>query len=284
MKKLSIILTMIALFVINTRICAQNYSQHFIEGMNALVSGDYIKAEQAFKEGANLNDKYCCGRLGFLYFTGAGGIQKNETEAEKWLLKGYNMGNSYSAALLGLMWAENSQFEKALPILEYAYMAEDAEEKGVDVYGNVGMCIMSIYMEKNQQEKALEWCARVLRDYPDSPMINGYASWAYYDTHDYDKAVKHATIADKEGNLYGTYVLGVCMLYGDGMQKNEVAGFKKVRKVAYTESIDDAMRVLADLYYNGIGTPVDKAEAKVWYEKAAATGDEEARQKLSSLY
>ena len=45
----------------------------------------------------------------------------------------------------------------------------------------------------------------------------------------------------------------------------------------------NAMNNLGDLYFNGNGVPEDYAEARKWYEKAAAAGNEVAKANLKKL-
>ena len=43
------------------------------------------------------------------------------------------------------------------------------------------------------------------------------------------------------------------------------------------------MYELGDLYERGVGTPVDKVKAIMWYSKAADLGDNKAKAKAMSL-
>lgn len=74
------------------------------------------------------------------------------------------------------------------------------------------------------------------------------------------------------------------MAYGKGILKNELGGFKKIRKAALTGAIDGAAYTLAECYYNGVGTEIDKQKAKEWYQKAAEAGDKNAREQLELLF
>lgn len=85
------------------------------------------------------------------------------------------------------------------------------------------------------------------------------------------------------GSCDGMYDLGNCYIYGKGVPKNEPEGVKWLLKAADVDSTD-AMRRLGDCYKDGIGVSMtDVEEAAKWYRKAAASGDESAKQALKKL-
>lgn len=122
--------------------------------------------------------------------------------------------------------------EKALPYFVFSYNAVEVDEENAGIYGNIGILIASTYMTKGEITESIEWIERIMTDYPDYIPVIGWASYLYLGLEEYDKAVELATKADMEGNLQGTFVLGYCMAYGKGILKNELGGFKKIRKAA----------------------------------------------------
>lgn len=257
-------------------------TSYFQKGMKANAEHKYHDALVAFRQGAERNDKYCCGRLAAMYFYGFG-VEKDLSEVKKWGLKGYQLGNSFSAGILGYTYCVENQTEKALPYLMFSYDAEDAEKENEEMYANMALTIICTLLEKNRITEARAWMVKSLKDFPESGLLLGQLSYLELLYNNYKDAVVYAQKADKLNNLVGTLTLGKCLAYGYGIEKNEIEGFKKVKKAALLD-ITNAYFDLAELYYNGIGTPIDKAEAKKWYEKAAATGDLAAKEKLELLF
>ena len=286
MRLLLINLVLVFCGVIIQPINAQETKSHLEKGMEAAVKDDYLTAHKEFMAGALLNDKYCCGRLAAMYYYGVG-IKSDVIEAKKWATKGYELGNSYSAAILGLLSCfgdnvDEQNYIKARPLLLFAYTADDAELENEELYANVGVLILLGYLFEDDDENAELWIGRVLHDYPNFANGYGVASLYYLDKEDYEKAVKYATIADQSDNINGIYTLGYCMTYGRSMVKNIDNGIKRLRKAALLGQVD-AMEELGDIYSEGKLVPKDVQEAMQWYKKASDAGSDDAEEKYDML-
>ncbi len=288
MKLKIILLSLMAIFHLGL-VKAQEYSNYFTEGMNAAAEGRYSDALSLYEKGAVGGDKYCCGRAAAVYLYGLGG-DTDIALARKWAQKGYELGNSFSAAVLGYTYIfeygmdSETGITKAAPYFIYAYNADDCEKDYAEIYANIGGLIAVAAFYKNEEDEAKTWIERVVADYPTYTPVLGLISYLYWGYEDYEKAVKYATEADKDNNIQASFVLGWCMVQGKGMIQNEEAGFKKIRKAALVGSLDDAMLALGECYYNGKGTSVDKDQAKEWFLKAANAGNEKAQEKLNLLF
>ncbi len=289
MKKFKVLFMMLVIFNGIMEIRAEDYNQNLIKGMDAGSKGDFKEAFNYYKQGALEGDKYCCGRLATLYLNGIG-IDANISEGRKWAIKGYELGNSFSAAMLGYSYIfeygmDNVEaLKKATPYFEYAYNAEDREFDNADLYANIGLFIASNKMMLGNTTEGLAWIDRAIEDFPTFLPLLGQAAMIYWSMENYTKAVKYATLADKDDNIQGSFVLGWCMAHGKGIEMNAEAGFKKIRKSANIGTPDYALFALGECYYNGIGTPVNKQLAKEWFQKAADAGIEEASEKLNILF
>ncbi len=290
MKSIRNIITLIALlFGSVLGVYAEDYNENLVKGLQAVGEGNYAEALRYYKQGALEGDKYCCGRLGAQYIYGVG-TDVNLQEARKWAMKGYQLGNSFAAAMVGYTYLyeygmDNLEALKlAMPYLEFAYHAEDREFDNADLYANTGLLIASTKMQIGDMQEGLNWLDKVVEDFPTFSPVLGQAAMCYWSMENYTKAARYATMADKENNLQGTFVLGWCMAHGEGIALNAEAGFKKIRKAANIGTPDYAMFALGECYYNGIGTPVDKQLAKEWFQKAADAGIEEAQEKLNILF
>ena len=265
---------------------AQETKSHLEKGMEAVQNADYATACKEFMAGALLNDKYCCGRLAGMYYYGVG-TKPDLVEAKKWATKGYELGNSFSAAILGLSYcmdgnSDEQNFITARPWLLFAYTADDAELENEELYANIGCLLITGYLIEGNEEKTQYWIERVILDYPNFSNGYGVASLFYLDKEDYEKAVKYATIADQSDNINGIFTLGYCMTYGHGMVRNIDNGIKRLRKAALLGQIY-AMEELGDIYSKGEIVPKDIQEAMKWYKKASEAGSDDAKKKYEKL-
>lgn len=73
----------------NTSIFGQYADRYFEEGERAYEEERYSDALKAFKMGADLGDKYCCGKLAGMYLFGIG-VPVDYVAARKWGQKGMN--------------------------------------------------------------------------------------------------------------------------------------------------------------------------------------------------
>lgn len=288
MKKFRFIYLLLLLIFAGVTGYSQDFNPNLIKGLQAVENGNYADGLKYFKQGALEGDKYSCGRLAALYFYGLG-TDTNYDEAKKWAQKGYELGNSYAAAIAGFCKLYEKGMETpegrkvAQPYLIYAYQADDAEFDNEELYANVGLMIAYAELDKGNEKEALKWIERTINDFPTYAPTLGLGAMLYWGLNDYEKAVKYAFIADKENNLYGTLVLGLCLAHGTGIAKDEVAGFNKIKKVATIGTPEIAMYYLGNCYYYGIGTPVNKTLAKEWYQKAANAGVPEAQEMLENF-
>lgn len=286
---MSIKITITAIILTLGLVSAYAEESNLQKGFQAAAEGNYTDAMRFFKDGAMEGDKYCYGRVAALYAMGIG-VDVNLPEARKWAMKGHELGNSYSAAMVGYSYilehgADNLNVLKmALPYLEYAYLAEDREFDNAELYANMGLTIATTKMQTDDWQEGLVWLDQVVEDFSSYSPLLGQVAYMYWSLDEYPKAVRYATTADKEDNPQGSFVLGWCMAHGEGTELNEEAGFKKIRKAANIGIPEYAMYALGECYYCGIGTPVDKSLAKEWYEKAAAAGVEEAQEELETLF
>lgn len=290
MKSIRKIITLsMLLFSWTLGVIAEDFNENLIKGLQASSEGNFTESLRYYKQGAVEGDKYCCGRLAAQYLYGIG-TDTNLPEARKWAMKGYQLGNSYAAAMVGYSYLyeygrDNLEALKlALPYLEFAYNAEDREFDDVALYADVGWTIATIKLMNGEMQDGLKWLDKIIEDFPTYTPILGQAAYGFWSVGNYSKAVRYATMADKENNLQGTFVLGWCMAHGEGIALNAEAGFKKIRKTANIGIPDYAMFALGECYYNGIGTTVNKQLAKEWFQKAADAGVEEAQEKLDTLF
>ena len=67
---------------------------------------------------------------------------------------------------------------------------------------------------------------------------------------------------------------------GKGVERNYTTSMEWYRRAA-EHGLASAQYTLGLIYAHGLGTPPDKAAARLWFEKAAARGFTPARQALA---
>lgn len=77
----------------------------------------------------------------------------------------------------------------------------------------------------------------------------------------------------------GMNSLGHCLLHGIGIDADAERGFELTREAARLDNAN-ACEGLGYCYFNGIGTAKDPDLARLWWERAAAGGDDEAKENL----
>ena len=92
------------------------------------------------------------------------------------------------------------------------------------------------------------------------------------------ESVKWFRKAAEQGNAVAQFNLGYSYVSGNGIEKNPTEALMWYRKAA-DQGIAKAQTILG-LYYHQKG---ETAQAKEWYELAAAQGEEEAKKRLSEL-
>lgn len=255
---------------------------------SAMSEGRYQDAITLLQKGISQNDKNCYGRLAVCYLNGIG-VEQDILKARNHAKKGAELGNSFSTLMLGFTYfyeyGEDSLkgLELAVPYFKDAFLCDDMEDNDILYASALGLIAMYELSEEKYDE-CKEWLEAGLTVYPDDVGLNDQAAMMYLQMEDYPNAVRCAKVGAASGSINSEFVLGWCMLEGDGISKDETNGFKKIRQAALAGNTTDPMVVLADCYYNGVGTPVDKEKAKEWYEKAASLGDTNAEEALRTQF
>lgn len=104
----------------------------------------------------------------------------------------------------------------------------------------------------------------------------------YYDKEKYDKAFDLFEKAARVGSTEGIFHLGLCWLYGHGIQMDKSEGARLIREAA-EDGYVEAQYMLGGLYRNGEGVTKKIGEAKYWFWKASEQGSERAKAALYDM-
>lgn len=86
-------------------------SEYLQKGFDAGAAGNWTQAVNFWKQGDQIGDKWCTGRLALAYMAGLGG-EIDIAKAKEYGLKGYKMGNSCAACVLGMILAGEEIFQR----------------------------------------------------------------------------------------------------------------------------------------------------------------------------
>ena len=104
----------------------------------------------------------------------------------------------------------------------------------------------------------------------------------YYNSGNYDSALKYYYVAAMCGHFVAMSDLGVFYYFGLGVTKDYAAALYWHRKSAEL-GCSSGQNNLADHYENGFGVAKDIEMALHWYRKAAAQGDQSAKRSVQKL-
>ncbi|MGL1204182.1 tetratricopeptide repeat protein, partial [Vibrio parahaemolyticus] len=79
----------------------------------------------------------------------------------------------------------------------------------------------------------------------------------------------------QRGNLVAAFNLGVCLLQGIGVERNEQQAAVWLRRAA--EGVPEAQFMIGRLFADGRGVPADLKAARGWFARAAEGGITDAQ-------
>lgn len=175
---------------------------------------------------------------------------------------------------------QRQQYAKALPILE---------EFKEDPYAQLlmGKAYQWGNGVEKDESKALEWFEKILKsDGPEKDCATGIMYDAGFGTKENDKeSIIYYKKAAEAGIPYAQYLLGVQYSWGYGVKKDTVQA-KKWLSLGYENGLLEAACSLGNYYEYIYKTAFkkNKAEAFIWYEKAATSGYPIAQYNLGRMY
>jgi len=277
------------------------------------VKTDYKKAFSLFFRSASRGYDEAQYHVGICHALGIG-VPQDKNMAEVFFKEAASQGNPKLQCEIAKEYHYGKivprDYEKAFHwFQESANGDNDEAQYWLGYYFYTGICV------EQDDSQALKWFSRVADGDGDASLLMGYIYYKQGELQNYDKAFEAFMRADafafnaKESE----YFLGLCYLYGHGVNQNYQKAFdlftsssekgntmalgklgemyfqgkhvvenpSKAFELLYQASTcdnpsADAMNMLSSCYRYGLGTKKDLSKADSWLTKAQETGSDEA--------
>ena len=262
------------------------------------VTQNFTEAIKWFKKAANNGLCNSYGFLGACYIT-----QKNYVEAINWFKKAIDNGDCCYADL-GACYLQLGKFTEAIP-----WLKKGIDDKRPEYYVSLGQCYyflqnyteaipwlkkaadkgitdsyftlgLSFYFLKNYTE-AIIWFEKAANN--GVSQAYAYLGQAYYEQQNYAEAYKCAKIAVDNGIESASFLMGIMLYYGHGVQQDYNQAFKWL-KMAAGYGAYNAYDILASMYAFGQGTAQNPTEAFKCAKIAADNGIITSYFKVGTMY
>lgn len=262
------------------------------------VTQNFTEAIKWFKKAANNGLCNSYGFLGACYIT-----QKNYVEAINWFKKAIDNGDCCYADL-GACYLQLGKFTEAIP-----WLKKGIDDKRPEYYVSLGQCYyflqnyteaipwlkkaadkgitdsyftlgLSFYFLKNYTE-AIIWFEKAANN--GVSQAYAYLGQAYYEQQNYAEAYKCAKIAVDNGIESASFLMGIMLYYGHGVQQDYNQAFKWL-KMAAGYGVYNAYDILASMYTFGQGTTQNPTEAFKCAKIAADNGIITSYFKVGTMY
>lgn len=229
----------------------KNYQEAIIWLKKAIVNGD--------------TDSYFW--LGRCY-----SVQQNYQEAIIWYKKAVENGDTNLYGYLGECYFQQQNYQEAITWLKKA-----AANGDMRVCGYIG----TSYMNSKNYREAILWLKKAL-DNGDTHAYLGLGK-CYFEQQNYQEAYKCAKIAVDNGIESASFLMGIMLYYGHGVQQDYNQAFKWL-KMAAGYGAYNAYDILASMYAFGQGTAQNPTEAFKCAKIAADNGIITSYFKVGTMY
>lgn len=268
---------------------AENISDPFYEGFDETSSDDFIKwlslalksespkARIGFAK-VYVNCVYCCNHPEL-------GLEKKVNKATDLVLIRIAANGGYSEAQYRLGLCYESGDGVPQDYVEALRWYHKATENGSEYYyaGKLGEVYKKgLGVEKNYDE-AIKWYHKAVESSEIGETIMNLAEVYELAGRHQDSVRWYREAAEKIGNSYAQYKLGLMYWCGTGVPKDETAAIAWVRKAA-EQGNSKAQDCLGFWYFDGRGLPQDFIEAYKWFKMAAGQGEVASQYYLGKMY
>lgn len=248
--------------------------------------------------------------LGRMYVSGTG-VTKNSTVGLEWLLRGATAGDKEA------QWLYGRRLFYGIDIAEdervgFSWILKAAENGYVPAMEVIGKAYVQGWGTSHNLDEGLKWLSLGIQKGSVACMTTVGKYFHYgipmrkengvtvFLPKKLNEAVRLYRMGAEKGNVECEYQLGNCFYFGDdgfttsivranGDQEVQEKGHTIERnyeealrwyRLAATHDHASAQTAMGRCYARGRGVPVDKVEAKKWYKKAIASGDEDATKEM----
>jgi TPR repeat protein len=134
--------------------CSRDPEDLYNSGIKSVGAGNPKNGFKLFYKAANKGHVYAQYRVGLMYYTGAG-IEKNNKEALKWLMKSAQQGNNEAQLVLADMYLGEQNYMEA-----FKWIIKSAQQGNKNAqYTLANMYYRGVGVKQNFQE-AINWYRR----------------------------------------------------------------------------------------------------------------------------
>lgn len=199
-------------------------------------------------------------------------VQQNYQEAIIWYKKAVENGDTNLYGYLGECYFQQQNYQEAITWLKKA-----ATNGDMRVCGYIG----TSYMNSKNYREAILWLKKAL-DNGDTHAYLGLSK-CYFEQQNYQEAYKCAKIAVDNGIESASFLMGIMLYYGHGVQQDYNQAFKWL-KMAAGYGAYNAYDILASMYAFGQGTAQNPTEAFKCAKIAADNGIITSYFKVGTMY
>lgn len=223
-------------------------------------------------------------RLGYSYYYGKSGFEKDWPKAYKWWKKSADKGNKYSMLAVALMY-EHAQGTRRNRNKAFLYTKMAADKGCLRALTNLGYCYYWGIGTEKDASAAVDCFQRVLAE-KDCEVAAYNLAERYFSgegvEQNYEKAIYFHRKAARKGYPDAIAQLGHMYIHGDGLPKNEKLGVSYLRKAIKLGGAL-ALYYLGQCYEDGTGVPKNWKKAMELYERSEIAGFNGAQSGISGL-
>ena len=231
---------------------------------------------------ASQNDAYACHALAISCYRGEG-KQKDEAQAFKWAQKAADQNLPEAISLVAEMYLSGKGRTKNLE-KAFALFKKAADLNSPDANINLGFMYANGLGVKKDYEKSSQ-CYEVAskRGLATATFNLGVNHENGTGTEkDYAKAMEYYRRAASQGSALALSAMSAMYYTGRGVERDYTKGIELANRAA--EQSADGKAKVGDLYFYGLGVPVDYAKALAWYQKGAKENSGSALLRLAGMH
>lgn len=236
------------------------------------VAVDESKGIELYKEAAEKGNVTALFNLGMCYKSGYG-VEKDLEKSIECFQNAGKEGHGRAFYELGIIYEEELEFKRNIGF------AVDCYQRAINNgYLQASSKLAQIYFERGESKKAWLWLDKGIENQEVLFTIGKYYYDGKYVEQNYSKAVRYFSNSAKQGFPLAQYYMGLCFLYGQGLEADEERAIECL-KIAVENKNIEAILLLSKIYEEN-----ELSETIELLEQAAQMGSGEAMYKMGYNY